>query len=278
MTPYLPSPLVAADPDALNGRVIAITGASDGIGKAVALAAAAHGAEVILLGRSVKKLEAVHAQVRERHGERSLMAVLDLEKAVARDYDQLADAVMSRYGRLEGLVHCAGLLGALSPVDHADVPTWCKVLHVNLTAPFVLTQVLLPALRAASDASVIFTTSSVGLHGRAYWGAYAASKAGIGNFAQTLAHELEGSTAVRVNTLNPGATRTRMRRQAFPSENAELLPEPAQVVAPYIALLAGTARDLTGLTLACQPSPTVSGVASAASGPASSAASSSVVN
>jgi NAD(P)-dependent dehydrogenase (short-subunit alcohol dehydrogenase family) len=126
------------------------------------------------------------------------------------------------------------------------------VLHVNLTAAFALTQVLLPALRASSDASVIFTSSSVGRHPRAYWGAYAVSKAGTETLSQLLAQELEASTAVRVNTLNPGPVRTRMRLQAYPAEDPETLPTAEQIVAPYLWLLSGASRGVTAQALDCQ--------------------------
>jgi NAD(P)-dependent dehydrogenase (short-subunit alcohol dehydrogenase family) len=136
------------------------------------------------------------------------MAPLDLEQAVAQDYDRIADAVMQRYGRLDGLVHCAALLGTLTPVEQYDVPTWCRVMHVNLTAAFALTQVLLPALRKSADAAVIFTSSGVGRRGKAYWGAYAASKFALEGLSQVLADELEGNSRIRVNTVNPGRART----------------------------------------------------------------------
>ena len=236
----------------LSGRVIAVTGAGDGIGKAVALAAAAHGAQVILIGRTVRKLEAVHRDIQSAHGDVSTIAPLDLEKALAGDYDRLAAAILERYGRLDGLVHCAGILGTLTPIEHYDVPTWCKVLHVNVTAAFVLTQVLLPALRLSADASVVFSTSGVGRKGRAYWGAYAVSKFAVEGLTQVLAAEMDGATTVRVNVLNPGPTRTLMRRQAFPSENVETLPEPASVTGPYIALLGPTGQGFNGQSLDCQ--------------------------
>ena len=165
--------------DELSGRVIAVTGAGDGIGRALALAAASYGAEVILIGRTVSKLEQVHALIAARGRAEASIAPLDLERAIARDYDTLAAALQARYGRLDGLVHNAGILGALTPIDQYDVPTWCRVLHVNLTAAFALTQVLLPALRTSADASIIFTSSGVGRRPRAYWGAYAVSKSGI---------------------------------------------------------------------------------------------------
>ena len=194
--------------DALHGRVIAITGAGDGIGRALALAAAEHGAEVVLIGRTVSKLDAVHGRIAALGKREASIAPLDLERAVARDYDALADAIQSRYGRLDGLVHNAAILGALTPIEQYDVPTWCRVLHVNLTAAFALTQVLLPSLRAAPDASIIFTSSGVGRRARAFWGAYAVSKYGIGALCAILADELGGTSQVRVNAVNPGPVRT----------------------------------------------------------------------
>jgi len=246
--PRLPAPR----PDELQGHVVAVTGAGEGIGRAVALAAAAHGAQVILVGRTVKKLQAVHQEIQTAHGEVATIAPLDLEKALASDYDALASAILERYGRLDGLVHCAGLLGTLTPIEQYDVPTWCKVLHVNLTAAFVLTQVLLPVLRHSTAASVVFTSSGVGRRGRAYWGAYAVSKFGIEGLCQVLAEELQGSAPVRVNVLNPGATRTRMRRQAYPSENLDLLALPESIAPDYVALLGSAGAPFSGESYDCQ--------------------------
>jgi NAD(P)-dependent dehydrogenase (short-subunit alcohol dehydrogenase family) len=235
-----------ARPDELAGRVIAITGASAGLGRAVAEACAQHGASVILVGRDAARLEAVHAALAARGTPEASIAVLDLERALARDYDALADAVTERYGRLDGLLHNAGILGTLTPIEHYDVPTWCRVLHVNLTAAFALTQVLLPALKKSADASVLFTASSVGRRGRAYWGAYAVSKFALEGLSQVLADELAGTSAIRVNTLNPGRARTTMRRQAYPAEDSATLPEPASLTGPYLALLGPASRGVTG--------------------------------
>jgi NAD(P)-dependent dehydrogenase (short-subunit alcohol dehydrogenase family) len=183
----------------------------------------------------------------------ALMAPLDLEKAVAADYDRIAAAIEGKYGRLDGLVHCAALLGTLTPIDQYDVPTWCRVLHVNLTAAFALTQVLLPALRRSADASVIFTSSGVGRRGRAYWGAYAVSKFAVEGFVQVLADELAGNSTVRVNAINPGKVRTTMRRQAYPSENLLSLPLPETVLEPYLKLLGPRGAGISGQSLDCQP-------------------------
>ena len=239
----------------LAGRVIAITGAGDGIGRAVALACARHQATVILSGRNERKLEAVHAEITASGAPEASIAVLDLERALAADYDRVADAVLERYGRLDGLLHNAALLGTLSPIEHYDVPTWCRVLHVNVTAAFALTQVLLPALKKSADASVVFTSSTVGRQGRAYWGAYAVSKFAVEGLSQVLSAELEGISRVRVNTLNPGRARTAMRRQAYPAEDIQTLPLPAALTAAYIALLGPASRGVSGGSFDAQPSP-----------------------
>jgi len=238
--------------DELRGRVIAITGASSGIGSAVALACAAHGSTVILIGRNSRKLEAVHAQIEAAGGPEPTIALLDLERALAGDYDQLASAVLERFGRLDGLLHNAGILGTLSPIEHHDVPVWCRVLHVNVTAAFALTQVLLPVMRRSADASILFTSSAVGRRGRAYWGAYAVSKFAIEGLVQVLAPELEGTSSIRVNAINPGRARTMMRRQAYPAEDLNTLPLPESLTGPYVALLGPASRGITGLSFDCQ--------------------------
>ena len=236
----------------LAGRVIAITGATGGIGRALCLAAAAEGAQLVLLARNERKLRALHAELEQIVPGKALMAPLDLEKAVAADYDRIAAAIEQQYGRLDGLVHCAALLGTLTPIDQYDVPAWCRVLHVNLTAAFAMTQVLLPALRKSADASIIFTSSGVGRRGRAYWGAYAVSKFAVEGFMQVLADELAGNSTVRVNAINPGKVRTTMRRQAYPSENLLSLPLPETVIEPYIRMLGPRGAGITGQSLDCQ--------------------------
>lgn len=244
--------LHVAAPAELAGRVIAITGAGSGIGRAVARACAAHGAEVVLLGRTVAKLEKVYDEIVTAGGAAPIIAPLDLEKATAREYDAFAAAIGERYGRLDGLLHNAGLLGDLSPIEHYDVPLWTRVLHVNVTAAFALTQVLLPLLRAAPDASIVFTSSGVGRRGRAYWGAYAVSKFAIEGLNQVLADELAGSTSVRVNAINPGRTRTAMRRAAYPAEPPEALPLPESITAAWLWLLGPASKGVSGQSVDAQ--------------------------
>jgi NAD(P)-dependent dehydrogenase (short-subunit alcohol dehydrogenase family) len=244
-TPFDPR-RVSLKPSELADRAILVTGASDGIGRAVAIDCARHGASVVLAGRSERKLEAVRVQIEALGSGTAVIAKLDLEKSLAADYQAIAHSVLERFGRLDGLLHNAAILGPLSPMEHYEVPTWCRVLHVNLTAAFALTHVLLPALKLSSDASILFTTSSVGRRGRAYWGAYAVSKFGIEGLTQVLAAELENITSIRVNALNPGKARTRMRRQAYPAESLEELPLPETLTGPYLALLGPASRGVTG--------------------------------
>jgi NAD(P)-dependent dehydrogenase (short-subunit alcohol dehydrogenase family) len=237
--------------DSLQGRVILITGAGSGIGKAVALACAAAGAQTILSSRSVKRLEATYDEISARGGAESSIAPLDLEKALAPHYDELATALQNRCGRLDGLVHCAGMLGLIAPLAHHDVATFYKVMHVNVTAAFALTQVLLPLLEKSPDASVVFTTSSAGRKGKAYWSGYVASKFAIEGLTQSLADEMSNSP-IRVNAVNPGKARTAMRRHAYPSEDPATLADPATLCAPYLWLLSGESRGHTGLSLDAQ--------------------------
>ena len=233
-------------PAEMQGRVVLVTGAGDGIGRAVSLALARAGAEVILLGRTVRKLEAVHAEIGKLGAPEASIVPLDLERALAADYEAVADAIDQRYGRLDGLLHNAALLGALTPIEQYDVPMFMRVMHVNVTAEFVLTRQLLPLLRASRDAAVLFTSSGVGNVGRAYWGAYSISKFAVEGMAQVLSQELESTSAVRVNIIDPGKVRTSMRRAAYPSEAAESLPTPESLTAPYLALLGPASRGVTG--------------------------------
>ena len=236
----------------LADRIILITGASDGIGKALALAAARLGARVILHGRSVKKLEAVHDAIEAIDGaERPSIAVMDLLKAESVSYESLAQSLEDDFGRLDGLVHNAGILGDRYSIQQYDAVTWQRVMHVNLTAAFALTQVCLPLLLAAPDPSVIFTSSGVGREGRAYWGAYAVSKFAIEGLSQVLAAE-HTDGKLRANCVNPGPTRTAMRLAAYPAENRDKLKTPEEVLAPYLFLLGADGRGVTGQSLDAQ--------------------------
>lgn len=242
----------AARPDLLRGRIVLVTGAGDGIGRAASLAFAQHGATVVLLGRTKRKLETLHDEIVAAGHAQPAIAVFDLAKAQGPDYFELRDQLQTQFGRLDGLLHNAGLLGDRAPIEHYDIGTWHQVMHVNLTAPFVLTQVLMPLLRGSDDASVVFTSSGVGRRGRAYWGAYAVSKFGIEGLAQVLADETRDSTHIRVNCINPGATRTAMRMKAYPGEDPRRLPEPLSLMPTYLYLMGPDSNAITGQSLDCQ--------------------------
>jgi NAD(P)-dependent dehydrogenase (short-subunit alcohol dehydrogenase family) len=233
-------------PDALRDRVILVTGASGGIGAELARRCASHGARVVLSGRNVQRLEVVYDAICAADGLRPSIAPLDLERADADRYAELVEAVQTEFGRLDGLAHVAGQLGELAPIEHYDVVTWMRTMHVNVTAPFILTRSLLPLLRQSADASVVFTTSGVSQHGRAYWGAYAASKFAVEGLMQVLADELDGPAPIRANSVNPGRVRTAMRARAYPGEDAASVPPPSQVMGTFLYLLGPESRGVTG--------------------------------
>ncbi len=229
-----------------------ITGASDGIGEALSYRAAALGARVILHGRNARKLEAVYDHILTLNdAPRPSIAVLDLATADSDAYVSLAASVEKEFGHIDGLVHNAGMLGQRHSIEQYDAAEWQRVLHVNLTAPFALTQVLLPLLRNSADPSIIFTTSGVGRQGRAYWGAYAVSKFGTEGLSQVLADETR-HVPLRVNCINPGPTRTNMRLQAYPAEDRAALKTPEEILPTYIYLLGPDSRGVTGQSLDVQ--------------------------
>ena len=245
----MPSPIpttFTADRELLRGRAILITGAASGLGRALSLECARAGANVILCGRNAAKLNTIYDEIEALGAPQPAIAVLDLAQANAGDYDALARTIEEEFGKLDGLVHAAALLGDRTPLEQYDVPTWCKVLHVNLTAPFILTQVLLPAMRKSADASLIFVSSGVVKQARPFWGAYAVSKAGLESVRGMLFEELEREPNIRINSVNPGRMRTAMRAAAYPAENPNTVPTPQAVTGPFLYLLSERGRGIDG--------------------------------
>jgi NAD(P)-dependent dehydrogenase (short-subunit alcohol dehydrogenase family) len=236
----------------LKDRIVLITGATDGIGRALAVHAAALGAQVILHGRNVKKLEAVYDEIETiDSAPRPSIAVLDLASANSESYTSLADSVEQEFGRLDGLVLNASILGDRFSIEQYDAVTWQRVMHVNVTSAFAITQVLLPLLHKSSDASVIFTSSGVGRVGKAFWGAYAVSKFATEGLSQVLASEhRQGS--LRSNCINPGPVRTGMRLAAYPGEDRDKLKGPAEILPAYIFLLGADSKGVTGQSIDAQ--------------------------
>lgn len=241
----------------LKDKTILVTGAGDGIGKTAALRFAELGATVILCGRTVSKLEQVYDEIEAQGFPQAAIIPINLEGAVEKDYNDIAIAIEESFGKLDGLLHNASLLGSLTPIEQYEADTWNQLMQVNVNAAFLLTKALIPLLRLSDDASVVFTTSSVGRKGRAFWGAYSVSKFATEGLMQVLAHELdtdidEEHKKIRVNCINPGATRTNMRASAYPAENPIHNPEPRDIMPVYEYLMGPDSAEETGKSFDAQ--------------------------
>lgn len=223
----------------LAGRLALVTGATRGIGRAVALAYAREGAHLILVGRTAGALEDVDDEVRAAGGEATLLT-LDLRKADR--IDALGPTLYQRWNHLDVLVGNAGVLGPLSPLGHISAEAWAEVLDVNLSANFRLLRTLDPLLRRAPAGRVIFVSSGAATSRPAYWAPYAVSKAGLEALVGCYANEV-ANTPVRANLINPGPIRTRMRAKAFPGENPEALRAPEDITEPFVRLAEAACSD-----------------------------------
>lgn len=237
----------------LKDRVILVTGAGTGIGRVAAKTYAAQGATVILLGRTISKLEAVYDEILAQGSPEPAIYPLNLEGASWPDYQSMADRLYEEFGRLDGILHNAAVLGRISPVQSYNPELWQQVMQINFNGPVMMQQALIALLEQSEDASVIFTSSSVGRQGKAFWGAYAASKFAVEGFSQVLAQELENTSAIRVNTLNPGATRTQMRCDAYPAENPNTVRAPEEIMGTYLYLMGPDSKGVTGQMFNAQP-------------------------
>jgi len=236
-------------PDLLEGRTILVTGTADGIGAAVAMACATHGAAVIVSDKEQQHLEPLYDKIEVAGNIQPAILPLDLETADEKTFIAAAKVIEKEYGHLDGLAHCAAFAPFLSRIDDYDVSEWERVLRINLTAPFMLTQACLPLLRESDDASIVFTSDRVGRKGFAYWGAFSAAKFATEGLMQTLAEETDENSSVRVNSLDPGIVRTGLRTRLYPGENPNDLPPPESVVPYYLYLLGPDAKDITGQAL-----------------------------
>ncbi|MEC8886283.1 MAG: YciK family oxidoreductase [Pseudomonadota bacterium] len=240
------------DPDLLKGRVILVTGCGDGIGRAAAINYALHGATVVLHGRSINKLEIIYDEIEALGAPQPAILPLQLSSASAHDYDTLFHTLDKQFGRLDGILHNAGILGERVTLENYPAEVWDDVLNVNLRAPFVLTQALLPLLKRSDSASIIFTSSGVGRDARAEWGAYSVSKFGIEALSQIFAREFADQDNIRFNCINPGGTRTAMRAKAYPSEDPKTLPTPEDIMPAYLYLMGKDSHTVTGESIDAQ--------------------------
>lgn len=230
----------------LAGRAILITGATGGLGRPLALACAARGATVVLHGRIVRKLEALYDEIVAAGGPQPTILPLDLAHASADEFDNVAGAIRAQLGRLDGVVHAAARLGSLGPIEHQAFDAWLAVLRINVAAAMALTRVTLPLLAAAPDASVVFTLDTRGLEPRAYWGAYAASKAALAALGATLADEWNDRANLRVNAVVPGPVRSPLRTLTHPGEDKTSMPSIDALVPLYLYLLGAQSKVESG--------------------------------
>ncbi len=236
----------SARPDLLKGRTILVTGAGRGIGAAAAKTYAAHGATVLLLGKTEANLSAVYDEIEAAGHPQPVVIPFNLETALAHQYDELAVMIENEFGHIDGVLHNASIVGPRTPLQQLSGDNFMRVMQVNVNAMFMLTATLLPLLKLAPDASVIFTSSSVGRKGRAYWGAYGVSKFATEGLMQTMADEVADITNVRANSINPGATRTDMRAHAYPGENPHNNPLPDEIMPVYLYLMGPDSQGVNG--------------------------------
>ena len=238
-----------APPDLLAKKIILVTGAANGIGKAVARSYAQHGATVILVDKDEKGLNQTFDEIQENKWPEPILAPMDFLKSGPSQFEELADSIEKEFDHLDGITHCAAWLGTLTPLQLFNDEVWSKVLMVNLQAPYWLTRACFDLLSKAEDASVIFTTSDVGRKARAYWGAYSVAAAGLENLAATWSDELEDQKYFRINTLDPGPVQTKLRANSYPGEDSEKLPKPESVLPTYLYLMGIDSKNIQGQKL-----------------------------
>lgn len=228
----------------LENKTILVTGAGDGIGKAAAISYAKNGATVILCGKNEDSLGAVYDEIEAAGGPQPAVLAINFETATPENYENLALLVDKEFGKLDGLLINAGWLGQTSPIAQYDIEHWFKVMQINLNAPFLITQSLLPLLNKSESSSIVFTLDE---KDSAYWGAYGVSKAGLTSFMKILADELDSeSNPIRVNAIKPSKVRTKLYMRAYPGEDPNTLRRPEVIVDQYLYLMSDDSSDTHG--------------------------------
>lgn len=232
--------------DHLDGRVILITGAGDGLGRALAIAAAGLGASVVLLGRTIAKLEATDDAIRAAGGAPAALYPVNLTGATWGDLAEVAMTLETEFGRLDGLVHAAAHFKTFTRMEDVEPKDWLESLQVNLTAPFALTRHCLPLLRSSGDASVVFVADQGGRRPKPFQGAYGIAKAAIETLSAQWAHEQTPDAPVRFNTYYPGPMRSGVRLKGYPGEVLDQVPAPDTAVPRLLWLLGPDSRGISG--------------------------------
>ena len=236
------------DADALRDRVVLVTGACGGLGSAVAYAAAAAGATVVLTGRRRRQLEQLDDAMQAQKLPPAVLHPLDLETATPADYAALAEGLQRDLGRLDGIVHAAASFSALTPLSMHRPDDWLRALHVNVSAPFALTQACTPLLESATDSALVFVLDDPARLARAHWGGYGVAKAALERYVEIL-HEENDTGPLRVHALLPAPMRTTLRRAAYFGEDSLALPLPADSAQAALYLLTPSAASARGKLL-----------------------------
>lgn len=238
-------------PDSLSNKTILVTGAGDGIGKQAALTYAELGATVILLGKTVEKLESVYDEIVAKGYPEPAIVPLDLKGATKQNYIDMSSTIASQFGKLDGALLNASVLGELTPFTQIHEQIWNEVMQINTTAQFLLAQALIPTMLLAENASLVLTTSGVGNKGRAFWGPYSISKFATEGMMQLIADEYE-SSSLRTNAINPGATNTPMRARAYPGEDKETIATANDIMPLYVYLMSDDSKEVNAQRLNAQ--------------------------
>ena len=236
----------------LKNKTIVISGAGSGIGRQAAKSFSEHGANLILLSKNIKKLETLYDEIIDEKKNDVIIQPLNFEIAEENDFDKIISAIKDKYPSIDGLLNNAGVLGEKKPLEQYNYATWKNVIKVNVDASFLLTKSLLPLLKKSNSSSIIFTSSGVGRKGRAYWGAYSISKFATEAMMQIFSEELQNTSSVRVNCINPGAVRTNMRESAYPAENPETNPSADKIMKPYLYLMSDVSKEINGQSIDAQ--------------------------
>ena len=236
----------------LKGKTIVISGSGSGIGRQVAKSFSKFGADLILFSKSEEKLESLFDELNKDYSNNVIIQPLDLETAEEKDYEKIFRAISDDYPKIDGLLNNAGILGEKKSLEQYSYVSWKNVLKVNLDASFLMTKSLMPLLRKSDNSSIIFTSSGVGRKGRAYWGAYSISKFATEAMMQILSEELQNTSRVRVNCINPGAVRTKMRESAYPAENPKKNPPPIEIIEAYLYLMSDMSLEINGQSIDAQ--------------------------
>ena len=236
----------------LKDKTIVISGAGSGIGRQAAKSFSEHGANLILLSKNIKKLETLYDEIIDENKNDVIIQPINFEIAEENDFEKIISAIKDKYPSIDGLLNNAGVLGEKKPLEQYNYATWKNVIKVNVDASFLLTKSLLPLLKKSNGSSIIFTSSGVGRKGRAYWGAYSISKFATEAMMQIFSEELQNTSSVRVNCINPGAVRTNMRESAYPAENPETNPSADKIMKPYLYLMSDVSKEINGQSIDAQ--------------------------